>query len=93
MMRFTIAVTVAACCLIIGILAGCVATPDERGAAASTQPHAECLVCKKNADLACIDVPVDGKTPTYAYGGKTYYFCSDECRNNFAKHPSRYLPK
>jgi YHS domain-containing protein len=52
---------------------------------------AECLVCKKNADLACVDISVDKTTPTYAYNGKTYYFCSDECRNQFARNPTKYL--
>jgi YHS domain-containing protein len=63
-----------------------------RGAApVMMSTHAECLVCKKNADLACVDIPVDETTPSCAYEGKTYYFCSDECRNEFAKHPSKYV--
>jgi len=57
---------------------------------ASTQPHAECLVCKHNADLACVDVTVDATTPHTAYDGKTYYFCSDQCRKDFDKEPAKY---
>ena len=53
--------------------------------------HAECLVCKKNADLACIDVTVDKTTPKYMYDGHTYYFCSEECKNEFSKNPQKYL--
>jgi YHS domain-containing protein len=83
----------AACCLLAGLVAGCSATPGQPAANASAGPHAECLVCKANADLACIDVAVDGKTPTYAYNDKTYYFCSEECRREFAKHPTRYARK
>jgi YHS domain-containing protein len=83
-------VVIAACCVVAALLAGCATGPDQRSAAASTQPHAECLVCKANADLACIDVPVDGGTPSYAYNGKTYYFCSNECRKTFAKNPAKY---
>ena len=52
--------------------------------------HADCLVCKKNADLACIDVEVDAKTPFADYNGKRYYFCSDECRAEFLKSPAKY---
>jgi len=25
------------------------------------------------------------------YQGKTYYFCSDECRADFLKHPEKYV--
>jgi Cu+-exporting ATPase len=65
-------------------------------AAASTQPavaarHAECLVCKMNADLACVDVDVARGTPSYVYNGTTYYFCSTECRDKFAKEPQKYV--
>jgi YHS domain-containing protein len=52
--------------------------------------HAECLVCKKNADMACVDVDVDGKTPVTEYNGKKYYFCSDECRTEFQKNPAKF---
>jgi YHS domain-containing protein len=74
--------------LTLGV-SGCAA--DGSSAAPSTQPHAECLVCKMNVDLACIDVPVDQKTPTYLYNGQTYYFCSDDCRSQFMKHPEKYI--
>ncbi|HVT87439.1 MAG TPA: YHS domain-containing protein [Tepidisphaeraceae bacterium] len=72
--------------------AGCAAE-----AAPTTQSanviHADCLVCKMNFDLACIDVAVDPKTPQYMYNGHTYYFCSDECKDKFAKDPAKYVPK
>src|SRR3954466_10631952 len=44
-------------------------------AASARQPgrHAECLVCKENADLACVDLTVDKDTPHTDYNGKTYY--------------------
>ena len=58
--------------------------------ATSTQPCEKCLVCEKNADLACVDVTVDAMTPRYDYGGNTYYFCSEECRGKFAKDPKKY---
>ena len=86
-------VVLTTCCLLAAVVAGCGATPDERAASAPAQPHSECLVCKANADLACIDIAVDDRTPAYVYSDKTYYFCSDECRKEFAKHPSRYARK
>jgi len=36
------------------------------------------------------NIPVDGSTPSYLYQGKTYYFCSEECRAAFAKNPKKY---
>ena len=62
-------------------------------ASAQQAKHAECLVCKRNADLACVDVDVDKQTPTYVYQGRTYYFCSDECKGKFVKNPQKYVEK
>ena len=76
------------------ILGGCAAdsTPSASSkTAAACAVHSECLVCKKNADLACIDVDVDGKTPFLDYSGKRYYFCSDECRSEFQKNPMKFV--
>jgi YHS domain-containing protein len=74
--------------------------PSSSSASASAGPvaasarqsgrHAECLVCKENADLACVDLTVDKDTPHTDYNGKTYYFCSDECKHAFEKHPEKY---
>lgn len=74
----------------LALLAGCQSAPR---AVVPAKPHAECLVCKKNADLACVDVVVDAETPRAEYQGKTYYFCSDECRAAFLKRPGRYIEK
>ena len=70
-------------------------TPTAPGTTASVREpaHGECLVCKRNADLACVDVDVDKETPRYVYQGRTYYFCSEECRGKFAKDPQKYLEK
>jgi YHS domain-containing protein len=72
----------------IGALAigGC--TPD--APVNDGKVHAECKVCKCNADLACIDVVIDDKTPHADFNGKTYYFCSEHCRKAFEKDPSKY---
>jgi YHS domain-containing protein len=57
---------------------------------ASAKSHAECLVCKYENDLACVDVDVDDKTPKTAFNGKDYFFCSDTCRKAFEKNPQKY---
>ena len=77
--------------VLIALLSGCAASPQHASSAAG--PHSECLVCKANADLACVDVSVDGATPRCSYDGKTYYFCSDECRTKFEKDPGKYARK
>ena len=88
---------VVCCALPLFLLVGC-AGPGGSGSPATTPSangkqscHAECLVCKYDADLACIDVDVDKTTPTYDYNGKTYYFCSKECHDKFAKNPPKYV--
>ena len=89
--------TMMMCCLTLGVLAGCSSLgpsdQNRREAAAAKQAHAECAVCKVNADLACLDVAVDENTPRSDYNGKTYYFCSEECKEKFAKKPQRYAGK
>jgi YHS domain-containing protein len=72
--------------LLISLLAGCASNSPS----ADSRPHGQCLVCKYNADLGCVDIPVDETTPRLLYQGKTYYFCSNECRDQFAKNPSKY---
>ncbi len=52
---------------------------------------AQCLVCKYNADLACVDVKVEKDTPTCVYNGTTYYFCSTACKKKFEKEPAKYI--
>jgi YHS domain-containing protein len=79
----------------LGMMAGCASAPSSP-VAMSTEPaahkaaHAECLVCKKNADMACVDVDLDAKTPFTDYNGKRYYFCSDDCRSEFQKDPAKF---
>jgi YHS domain-containing protein len=79
-------------CLSLFSLLGCASTsPKVASASATSQPHAECMVCKYNADLACVDVTVDSKTPRCVCSGQTYYFCSEECKHAFEKNPTKYL--
>jgi hypothetical protein len=65
-------------------------SPAERDAAAHAL-HAQCLVCKSEGDLACVDVTVRDDTPRTEYKGTTYYFCSQQCRKDFEKDPEKYL--
>jgi len=60
---------------------------------ADASQHAQCLVCKSEGDLACVDVRVKSDTPRTTYKGATYYFCSDQCRKDFEKDPERYLAR
>jgi YHS domain-containing protein len=71
-------------------LGGCSAGNASRESAG---PSAECSVCRENGDLACLHVKVTDATPRAEYRGKTYYFCSDECREAFMKSPERYTGK
>ncbi len=73
------------------LLAGCQSS-DLIGTS-SAQPKAQCLVCKMNADLACVDLDSTQKNPTYLYNEKTYSFCSDECKTKFVKNPEKYVAK
>jgi YHS domain-containing protein len=70
-------------------MAGC-ATTDETVASG---PKSTCYVCKYNNDLACVVVHVKETTPHVELDGKTYWFCSESCRDEFLKHPQKYLPK
>jgi YHS domain-containing protein len=82
--------------VLCGMIAGCSGNGAKTPVMASTANagcHAECAVCKANADLACLDVTVNDQTPRYEYNGKTYYFCSDSCRDEFAKNPAKYAAK
>jgi YHS domain-containing protein len=71
-------------------LIGCAAgdrSPEARG------PHAACAVCSYNGDLACVDVAITDSTPRLEENGHTRYFCSEECKAEFAKHPKRYAAR
>jgi len=47
---------------------------------------------KKATDLVCLmKVDKDGKALTYEYKEKTYYFCSENCKEEFKEEPEKYL--
>jgi YHS domain-containing protein len=80
-MRYATAVMMLVVATVIG---GCASRKVSSG------PHAECLVCKCNADLACVDIEVDATTPRTVIDGKTYYFCSNACKAKFEKDPRKF---
>lgn len=51
---------------------------------------APCAVCSAEGDMACMQVTIEPDTPTVTVDGKRYYFCSDECLQEFLKDPERY---
>src|SRR5262249_42054659 len=70
-----------------GTLPGCAAGSTSLKADSA---RAECPVCRENADLACLMVRITDSTPRVEYQGRTYYFCSEECRAAFEKQPAKY---
>lgn len=50
-----------------------------------------CHVCEYNNDLGCMTVRVKEATPQYTYNNKTYFFCSEECQQEFLKSPDTYV--
>lgn len=66
------------------LLGACRTSPPRTG------PTAECPVCAHEGDLACVCVHVEPDTPSCECDGKTYWFCSEECRADFRAHPERY---
>jgi len=53
---------------------------------------ANCPVCVENADLACVCVKIGDETPSVEWDGRTWYFCSEECKAAFLANPKHYLP-
>ncbi len=84
-------ICVAAMIASLGFTTGCATGPHTAAApGAKVKCIGCCTVCKCNADLACVEVKVDDKTPQCVYKGVTYYFCSDQCRKDFEKDPAKY---
>jgi len=47
---------------------------------------------KKATDLVCLmKVDKDGKALTYEYKEQIYYFCSENCKEEFKEEPEKYL--
>jgi hypothetical protein len=75
--------------LVLALVTTSCATVPERDPASGC---ANCPVCLHNADLACVCVKVGDDTPRVEWNGKTWYFCSEECRKAFLSDPKRFSP-
>ncbi|HKE01304.1 MAG TPA: YHS domain-containing protein [Planctomycetota bacterium] len=69
---------------VLVLAAACASRPPD------SRPTADDPVCLCNGDLPCVCVRVDASTPRADYQGKTFYFCSEECREEFERHPEKY---
>jgi YHS domain-containing protein len=75
---------------LFGGLGGCASRPQIAGSDAAA-PMATCEVCQYNRDLGCVRFRLKQDTPQVQHEGKTYCFCSEDCRAAFQKNPARYL--
>lgn len=76
--------------LLLFSIIGCAGTRSQT-LTQSGQQIAKDPVCVYFADMGCIDVAVMENTPRSMYEGRTYYFCSQRCKEDFDKKPSKYL--
>ncbi len=43
-------------------------------------------------DFVCgMDIDEKKAGASYSFGGKTYYFCADGCKDEFARSPEKFL--
>jgi membrane fusion protein, copper/silver efflux system len=65
-----------------------------RSTPAAKRSDSETDTCTKGIDLVC-DMPIEITEGTLSseYQGKTFYFCSEECKQKFDKNPRQYLSK
>lgn len=61
------------------------------GSSKKGQPLVIDPVCAYLSDMGCINIVADESTPKSTYEGVTYYFCSEECKKDFDKNPSKYF--
>lgn len=48
----------------------------------------------KKTDPVCgMEVTPENAACSLEYRGKTYYFCAEACRHEFAEHPEQFLRK
>jgi YHS domain-containing protein len=75
--------------LLAVLMAGCASLPPVPPAGATEQ---QCPVCRDRRDFDCLVVDKSPRTPHADYAGRTHYFCSENCRTEFQRNPSRYWP-
>lgn len=80
---------IAAAVILAGFLAGCGAGKEPT--AESQKARTDTSRVQTARDPACgMQVPMTEDAVTYNYQGKTYYFCSAECKAEFVADPARY---
>ena len=75
--------------ILVAVLAGCnrpLRSPGPPKPTTTQAAMAECLPCRGHK------IEVTATTPRVEYAGKTYYFCSDGCRDAFVANPAKYIP-
>jgi YHS domain-containing protein len=87
-MKYFLHISIAA---LLALWVGCATSAND--AVQSSGPGEICHVCRYNNDLACVCVRVNENTPRAQHHGRTFYFCSDDCRTAFLKKPQKYQPR
>ncbi len=62
----------------------------ELDARVSADASAQATVAVVTDPVCQMKVRVLPEAPHFSFEGKDFYFCSDTCRDEFAKHPNRY---
>jgi YHS domain-containing protein len=75
--------------LLAVLVAGCTTLPPVPPPGAAEQ---QCLVCRHRRDFDCLVVDASPRTPHADYAGRTHYFCSERCRQEFQRQPALYWP-
>ena len=47
---------------------------------------------KVHDEVCGMSIDSESAAASVEFRGKTYYFCSDRCRQMFEAHPERYVP-
>lgn len=51
---------------------------------------AQCPVCRHRRDWSCLTVEKKPTAPHLTAGGKEYWFCSEDCKCDFAANPAKF---
>lgn len=51
-------------------------------------------MAEKHTDLVCgMEVTEENAACSFEYQGKTYYFCAEACRDQFAQNPEEHISR
>ena len=96
MRAWPIVIVAALLALGLGFVGGCGRAEQAEQAATQSieqsKEGTESMLAENMAvDPVCGMQVAKDKAVTYEYEGKTYYFCSETCRDQFAADPSAYM--